>query len=102
MTGKPIGLFEYGQGAQHADEGKARRTGCIFIDYLLNQRGATAVMSYSARSRPFAPIAVLLTWRNCAISTRLPIGISEAEMLKGASSKNLAHWGRADQILPDL
>jgi len=25
-----------------------------------------------------------------------------AEMLKRASSNNLARWGRADQVLPDL
>lgn len=47
---------------------KAKRTGKIFIDYLRNQRGATAVMPYSARSRPFAPIAVPLTWGGIARS----------------------------------
>ncbi|KAK0341163.1 hypothetical protein LTR94_027540, partial [Friedmanniomyces endolithicus] len=41
---------------------KAKRTGRIFIDYLRNQRGATAVMPYSARTREYAPIAVPLTW----------------------------------------
>lgn len=41
---------------------KAKRTGRIFIDYLRNQRGATAVMPYSARNREHAPIAVPVTW----------------------------------------
>lgn len=83
---------------------KAKRTGRIFIDYLRNQRGATAVMPYSARSREFAPIAVPLTWeelRDIDGPSRWHIG-DGAEMVKRAGSKNLALWGRADQILPDL
>jgi bifunctional non-homologous end joining protein LigD len=83
---------------------KAKRTGRIFIDYLRNQRGATAVMPYSARSRPFAPVAAPLTWeelRDLDSPAHWHIG-NGAELLKRASSKDLAHWGRADQILPDL
>ena len=83
---------------------KARRTGRIFVDYLRNQRGATAVMPYSARSRELAPIAVPLTWDELHdLDAPSHWHISDgAEMLKRASSKNLAHWGRADQLLPDL
>ncbi|WP_232491800.1 DNA ligase D [Novosphingobium kaempferiae] len=83
---------------------KARRTGRIFIDYLRNQRGATAVMPYSARNREHAPIAVPVTWeelRDLDKPSHWHIGDS-TEMLKRASSKNLALWGRADQLLPDL
>jgi bifunctional non-homologous end joining protein LigD len=83
---------------------KAQRKGRIFVDYLRNQRGATAVMPYSARARERAPVAVPISWKEMeTIDAPSHFHICDAkELLKRAQSKALAGWGRADQELPDL
>eukprot|EP00919_Chromeraceae_sp_WS-2016_P031633 GHVR01074745.1.p2 GENE.GHVR01074745.1~~GHVR01074745.1.p2 ORF type:complete len:222 (+),score=48.81 GHVR01074745.1:221-886(+) len=42
---------------------KAKRKGKLFIDYLRNERGSTAIAPWSSRSREGAPAAVPVTWK---------------------------------------
>jgi bifunctional non-homologous end joining protein LigD len=83
---------------------KAKRRGKIFVDYLRNQRGATAVMPYSVRARPLAPVAAPLSWdelRKIDKPSHWHIGDAK-DLIKRAASRTLKGWGRANQTLPKI
>ena len=45
-----------------ASMSKSRREGRIFIDWLRNERGSTAIAPFSIRARPGAPVAMPIAW----------------------------------------
>lgn len=69
---------------------KKARKGRIFIDYLRNGRGATAIASYSTRARPGASVAMPIPWE--AIEETKPDSFKVAD-LAGA---------RLDDAWPDF
>lgn len=81
---------------------KNQRKGRIFLDWLRNQRGATAVMPYSARAREGAPVAAPIAWEELdRFGSGHDFSIRDAdELLERAGSKQLAGWGSAKQKLP--
>lgn len=71
-----------------ATAAKAERGGKIFVDWLRNARGATAVASYSARARPGAPVAT-------------PVGWDELATLAGAAAYTVANLRPRLAALPE-
>jgi bifunctional non-homologous end joining protein LigD len=45
-----------------ANMSKAKRKGRIFVDYLRNERGSTAIAPYSPRAKPEASVATPVSW----------------------------------------
>ena len=83
---------------------KEQRRGRIFLDYLRNQRTATAILPYSARARDGAPVAAPVAWDELAgIDRSDAFTIGDVERLaKRAASPALNGWGVAEQRLPRL
>ena len=82
---------------------KAKRKGKIFIDWLRNARGSTAIMPYSVRARTGAPVAVPIAWSQLDKAPNAhPYSIGDAGLLRRrARSAGLAGWGLCDQRLPE-
>ena len=81
---------------------KAKRKNRIFIDWLRNQRGSTAVLPFSARARAGAPVAVPIAWDELdRVKDAHPFDIGDADQLLKRAT-HLKGWGFAAQSLPDI
>jgi bifunctional non-homologous end joining protein LigD len=83
---------------------KAERIGRIFLDFLRNQRTATAILPYSLRARAGAPIAAPVAWEELeetGSADRFTI-MDTPLLLERARSRALRGWGEADQVLPRI
>jgi bifunctional non-homologous end joining protein LigD len=83
---------------------KKQRRGRIFLDFLRNQRTATAIMPYSARARAGMPVAAPIGWDELReIDRSDAFGIADVKvLLKRARSRKLKTWGLASQRLPSI
>jgi bifunctional non-homologous end joining protein LigD len=61
---------------------KALRKNRIYLDYLRNDRGATAVAPYSPRARSGAPVALPLDWKDLNAKTHPEFHVSDFDKWK--------------------
>ncbi len=81
---------------------KAKRKGRIFIDWLRNQRGGTAILPYSARARSGAPVAAPVGWEQLeGVANAHIFSIGNVDdLIQRSRSRPLRGWGFAAQRLP--
>jgi bifunctional non-homologous end joining protein LigD len=70
---------------------KAKRKGRIFIDYLRNDLGATAVAPYSLRARKNAPVALPISWNELMASKEMPF-FPLSEVLEVLNTRDSDPW----------
>jgi bifunctional non-homologous end joining protein LigD len=85
-----------------ASMSKKKRRGRIFVDYLRNQRGSTAICPYSTRARKGAHIAAPLSWQGVAkLKNAQPYNVADAAKLARAGDP-WKGYGSLRQPLPKL
>jgi bifunctional non-homologous end joining protein LigD len=85
-----------------AKAAKAERGGRIFIDYLRNGRGATAIAPYSSRNRPGAPVAWPLAWEEMGrLKSARPATVATAVKLIARRRDPWEGYFEAARTLPD-
>ncbi|MDQ6647760.1 MAG: DNA ligase D [Pseudomonadota bacterium] len=80
---------------------KAIRNKKIYVDYLRNGRGATAVASYSLRGRPGAPVAMPIRWEELGkLKSAAQFNITSAVARLKRQKKD--PWAGIDEVKQDL
>ncbi len=81
---------------------KKERSGRIFLDYLRNQRTATAIMPWSLRARAGAPVATPVSWEEFEKATSA-VAMTFADVTEAKKRvRSPRGWGVSGQSLPDI
>src|SRR4029079_18613699 len=85
-----------------AEMSKKARKGKIFIDYLRNGRGSTAISPFSTRARKGAPVAWPVAWSALAkLASAHDITMAtDPAVMKAMLKDRWAGYFDVDQVLP--
>jgi bifunctional non-homologous end joining protein LigD len=79
---------------------KSARAGKIYLDYLRNERGATAVAAFSPRSRAGAPVSMPLSWSELKLETRPVFRVADYSEWKARLARD--PWKRLPEMRQHL
>jgi bifunctional non-homologous end joining protein LigD len=80
---------------------KALRKNRIYLDYLRNDRGSTAIAPYSPRARSGIPVALPLEWKELSAKARPVFHVTDFDSWKKRLSRDpWAEMGKVKQRLP--
>ena len=77
---------------------KKEREGRIYLDYLRNDEGSTAVCPWSVRARPGAPVAAPLTWEELDPAAPLRFGVRDVDALVARGDPWTGYFERRQSI----
>lgn len=80
---------------------KAARRGLIYVDYLRNGRGATAIAPYSTRARPGATVSVPVAWEELGPSLK-PDGYNVGNLGERLRRQATDPWAGIDAVRQGL
>jgi len=80
-----------------ANQAKRSRRGRIYIDYLRNSRGATAIGAYSPRARPRAPVSTPLFWEEVEKEVR-PEGFTVTTVPQRLQALDTDPWAEIGKL----
>ena len=75
---------------------KALRKNRIYLDYLRNDRGSTAIAPYSPRARSGAPVALPLDWKELNAKTRPTFQVTDFDSWKKRLSRD--PWAEMSKV----
>lgn len=82
-----------------ATASKAKRKGRIFIDWLRNERGATAIAPYSLRAHAGAPVAAPVSWEELpGISSSAQFSVMDMDARLKSADPWLGYGGLRQSI----
>jgi bifunctional non-homologous end joining protein LigD len=79
---------------------KAARKGRIFIDYLRNERGATAVAAFSPRARAGAPVSMPMNWSELKAEKRPSFHVADFDDWKSRLTRD--PWKKLSLLKQDI